>query len=131
MQTIRGQRRPCKPAVTRSEDFRNLVGTRAAPADLQQSTGDCANHVLEKAAAANPENPFCFGPFPGCGIDGPNPVLGLGCGRAERREIMVTQKIIRSPIQRAFEQGVTEWVHIPATKRAHHSTAPEAIFVGL
>ena len=99
---MRRQRRPGQPPVASREEFWHLFCTPAALPDFQQGSGNRADHVLKKAAATNPEDPFCPGPVPACLIDGPDPVLGLRSRRTKRREIMISQKIACTAVQCVF-----------------------------
>jgi hypothetical protein len=66
MESVRGQGRSRKPPVASFKDAWNLFGWYASPADIQDSSRDSSNHVLQETVATNPEDPGCIGTFPGC-----------------------------------------------------------------
>jgi len=60
MESMRGQGRSRKPPVASFKDGLNLFGLYASLADIQDSSRDSSNHVLQETVATNPKDPGCI-----------------------------------------------------------------------
>jgi Glycosyl transferase family 2 len=130
MQASRRQRRAGQPAVLRLEDPFQLLGQDAPLADLEESSGDRAHHVLKKTIPGDPEDPGVFGSFPSRVENDAVPVLDFRRRRAERRKVVGPEEACGASVHQLFVQRIAERINVSRLKRADDRRSPDVVLVG-